>query len=152
MPLIDDGDVVRGVGYVAIYSAYVEEAIDALLEALEAVEPVKQSLRSAQASKKIKAIKRRLQKLTTADFSDLLNDLETCAVLLESRHEVIHGRLYAQTRGPDMLHPGRAGRQSRPISSNELYELANALATCRSVLRRPLVIRIRRAIRAMPTA
>lgn len=28
MTLVDDGDLIRGLGYVALYSAYLEEAID----------------------------------------------------------------------------------------------------------------------------
>ena len=37
--LPDDGDIVRGLGFVSLYSARVEEAVDDLLRRLEKVEP-----------------------------------------------------------------------------------------------------------------
>ena len=142
MTLHDDGDVIRGVGFVVIYASYVEEAIDSLLEILAPVEPVDNKLKRAQTSSKIKAIKRRLDKLDSGAFKDLLNDIDVCTALLEARHEIIHGRIYAQTAGPDMLHPGRPGKQKRPVSSIELYDLVNQLSTCRDLLIRPQVIEI----------
>ncbi len=46
----DDGDIVRGLGFVALYAAYLEEQIDNLLTMLAAIESydeVKQRGRSA---------------------------------------------------------------------------------------------------------
>jgi hypothetical protein len=143
--LTDDGDLIRGVGFVAIYAAYVEEGIDELLEALSFVEPVDDSLRKAQSSRKLKAIRQRLLKLQAPEFQPLIDYLGVCGDLLEARHEIIHGRIYAQARGPDVLEPGRPGRQKRPVTSIELYDLANQLATCRGVLRRPMIFAIPKA-------
>ena len=37
--LTDDGDIVRGLGFVSMYSAWVEEDVDDLLRAMAPVEP-----------------------------------------------------------------------------------------------------------------
>jgi hypothetical protein len=145
MALADDGDLVRGVGFVAIYAAYLEETIDSLLQALAPLGSI-DDFRKAQASTKIREIKKRLQTLDPRLFEALSADIESCASLLEARHEIIHGRIYAQTSGPDMLLPGRADRSKRPVTSMELYELANHLSTCSLLLRRPQFLDIPKAI------
>lgn len=142
----DDGDLIHGIGYVAIYAAYVEEEIDALLEMLSPVEAVDGSLRKQPASKKLKAIKRRLAKLNDPKLSGLPADLDTCADLLEARNEILHGRIYAVPGRPDELHSGRPGNPTRPVSSIECYELANALGNCRALLRRPRIFDLPRAL------
>ncbi len=38
--LKDDGDIVRGLGFVSMYSAWVEEDIDDILRLLDPVEPM----------------------------------------------------------------------------------------------------------------
>jgi len=135
--LRNDGDVIKGVGYVAIYAAYVEEQIDTLLGSLDRVMTVDEKLKRGQTSSKIKAIKKRLRKLDPVAFEYLLNDLDTCTALLEARHEIMHGRIYGQLDGPDILHPGRPNQQKRPVTSIELYDLANQLSSCCGVLNRP---------------
>ena len=142
MALHDDGDVIRGVGFVAIYAAYVEEALDSLLECLNRVKAVDDQLRRRQTSRKIREIKKRLQILDRDGFEELLNDIDQCVELLEARHEIIHGRIYGQTEGPDMLNPARPDKARRPVSSIELYELANQLNVCRSMLIRPQIVEI----------
>lgn len=50
MALVDDGDVVRGVGYVTIYAAYLEEEIEEYLRFLAPIEPVGKALRAPASS------------------------------------------------------------------------------------------------------
>lgn len=150
MALQDDGDLIRGVGYVAIYAAYVEEEIDALLDSLASVEAVDDSLRRQPTSTKLKAIKKRLQKLEAPSLAELPAELDACGRLLDARNELLHGRIYAVPGSPDELHPGRPGRAKRPVSSIECYDLANALGNCRSILKRPQIFDIPRAVSGGP--
>jgi hypothetical protein len=48
--------------------------------------------------------------------------------LLERRNEVIHGRIYGSLQGEqDELRPSRPTGSARPITSAELYDLANEM-------------------------
>ena len=146
MSLADDGDLIRGVGYVAIYSAYLEEIVDDLLFALDCLGEKEDDFARRQPSSKLKEIKRRLEELGDSDFEELVDDLSVCDTLLSARHAVLHDRIYAQISGPAMYHPARPERSKRPASSIELYELANQMQTCRARLMRPLVFAIPSAI------
>ena len=39
MALVDDGDVIRGLGFVTLYAAYLEEAVDECVDVLLAADP-----------------------------------------------------------------------------------------------------------------
>ena len=52
--LNDDGDIVRGLGFVALYAAYLEEQVDNLLEALDRVESYDSVKQRWPISRKIK--------------------------------------------------------------------------------------------------
>ena len=57
--LNDDGDIVRGLGFVALYSAYLEEQIDNLLFMLSAAEEFTEKEQRWPVSRKIKKAKHR---------------------------------------------------------------------------------------------
>jgi len=56
--LNDDGDIIRGLGYVALYSAYLEEQIDNLLFILNSVEEFGEDKQRWPISRKIKHAKK----------------------------------------------------------------------------------------------
>lgn len=128
--IADDGDVVRGLGFVALYSAYLEEAIDQVVEALSYHHVFSDpDLARAPASRKLHFCKASIRTLipTNPEMNDLDQALDHAGQLLEERNVVIHGRLYARYGAPDVRRAGRPGVPDQEAISAELYALANRL-------------------------
>lgn len=133
MTLIDNGDVIRGIGYVAIYSAYLEESIDNCIELLIIKGFLDPKIRKSQASRKIKEFKNCLNGMSTkpSRFRDLIINLEVAKQLLEHRNQLLHGRIYSSPT-VDRLESSRVGVPDREVSSGEAYDLANKLFDTRN--------------------
>jgi len=142
----DDGDKIRGLGFVALYAAYLEEQIDNLLTMLAPIEPYDMVKQRWPASRKVKHAIKVLKRLDTSEFPDLAKDLQTCLDLLEDRNELIHGRIYGGFDRPDTLKSGRPNVPDREIESAELYRLAKEFEDFRSAIYRPMIVKIPRAI------
>lgn len=130
MNLRDDGDIIRGLGFVALYAAYLEEATDECVAALaKADSALDQRLPKWPASRKIEYCEKQLEGLRSkeGEIERLRSALQACSELLEWRNDVLHGRIYAKYGEPDVRKSGRAGVPDREIASGELYELAQHL-------------------------
>jgi hypothetical protein len=123
--LEDNGDIVHGLGFVALYSAYLEEQIDNLLFLLNPVEEFGEDKRRWQISRKIKHAKRILELLEFDSRDALIFNLAKCKELFEDRNEFVHGRIYGNFDRPDTLKSGRPNTPDREVVSGELYKLAN---------------------------
>ena len=146
MPLDSDGDPVRGLGFVALNAAYVEEQIDNLLFMLQPVEVFPQVEQRWPVSRKIEKAKRLVAGLAFEYRDGLLQDLDASKELFERRNEFIHGRIYGNFDRPDTLKSGRPNTPDRLIDAAELYDLANNFAEVRSALYRPMIFQIPRAL------
>lgn len=146
MALQNDDDVVRGLGFVALYAAYLEEQVDNLLFMLQPLDPFPESEQRWSTSRKIGKAERLVAGLAFGYRDSLLHDLDASRQLLEWRNEVIHGRIYANFDRPDALKSGRPNTPDRVVDAAELYELANNLAEARSALYTPMIFQIPRAI------
>jgi len=146
MTLENDGDVVRGLGFVALYAAYLEEQVDNLLFMLQPLEAFPENEQRWPTSRKIEKAERLVAGLAFEYRDALLHDLDVSRQLLEWRNEIIHGRIYANFDRPDTLKSGRPNTPDRVVDAAELYELANNLAEARSTLYRPMIFQIPRAI------
>ena len=142
----NDGDIIRGLGFVALYAAYLEEQIDNLLIMLNLIEAYDDEKQHWPVSKKIRHAIKLLEKLDTEEFPDLLADLRTCKDLFEDRNQVIHGRIYGNFDRPDTLKSGRPNIPDREVDSEELYKLANEFDAFRVAIYRPMIFKIPRAI------
>ena len=133
MALIDNGDVIKGIGYVAIYSAYLEESIDDCIELLISKGILGVEVRKLQASRKIKELKNCLNGMSRkpSRFAEIQTSLDIAKDLLEHRNQLLHGRIYSTPTG-DRLESSRVGVPDREICSNEAYELANKLFDMRN--------------------
>ena len=123
--LFDDGDIVRGLGFVTLYSAWIEEALDGLLHTMATVEPFDERKQRWPISRKLKSAIELVRRLNSGDFDSLLKALEAAVLLFEKRNELVHGRIYAGRDQNDYIQSGRLNIPTRPITSAELYELAN---------------------------
>jgi hypothetical protein len=148
--LQNDNDIVRGVGYVTIYSAYTEERIDQLLFALINVEAFPESEQRKPISWKIEKAKSILPKLEFRGRDDLLAHLDAAKIAFENRNEIIHGRIYPSysDESHDLI-SGRPSTSDRPVDAAELYLLANNFYKLLCEIERPLVFQIPKAVSSL---
>jgi hypothetical protein len=143
----DDGDIIRGLGFVTLYSAYLEEHIDALLSLLGHIEKYGEDKQLCPISRKIKHAKNVLRRIDNHEFLELIPNLDICLSLFEHRNELIHGRIYSNhPREGSILKSGRPNIHDREVNSAELYELANRFDNFRIAIYRPTIFKIPRAI------
>lgn len=76
MALESDGDVVRGLGFVTLYAAYLEEEVDALLDLLSSVDSSPEKHKRWPISQRLKKAIRVLKTLESDELEDLRRDLE----------------------------------------------------------------------------
>lgn len=142
----NDNDIVRGLGFVALYSAYLEEQIDNLLFLLNEVEEFKDEEQRWPVSRKINKAKSIANKFDFEGRDDLVANLEAAKDLFEERNKIVHGRIYASFDRPDTLKSGRPKTPDRIVEPAELYELANAFDDRRGEIYRPMIFKIPRAL------
>lgn len=135
MALTDDGDLIRGLGYVALYAAYLEEAIEEVFSAVNSVNGIHDpKMDRWQISRKLDHISQSMG--GWAGMADELTRFLACIdplkALLERRNLVIHARIYADPKTGDVLKPARAGYPEVPAVSADLYDLANELFQARN--------------------
>jgi hypothetical protein len=131
MALKDDGDIVRGLGFVTLYAAYIEEAVEAGRSVLVGRDPEPpKGIGRWPISAQVKYMRDRVAALAPlpSELSRYPDLLDHVSGLLERRNDVVHGRIYAGMQGDgDELRPSRPGGTAKTIASAELYELANSL-------------------------
>ena len=122
-----DNDIVRSLGFVALYAAYVEESVDIVMERLSLVKEISDKERRWPISQKIKWCIEILNTLESEELNELINLLNETKNSLEKRNEVIHGRIYAGNDRSDNLKSGRPGVPEQEVTADELYNLAEEL-------------------------
>ena len=136
--LQNDNDIVRGLGFVALYSVYVEEQIDNLLFMLSEVEEFTEEEQRWPINRKIKKAKSIANKLEFEGRDDLFANLDAAKNAFEKRNKIIHGRIYANFDRPDTLKSGRPNTPDRVVEAGELYDLANYFDGLRGEIYRPM--------------
>jgi len=144
--LNDDGEIVRGLGFVALYSAYLEEQIDNLLFMLRPVEDFTEEEQRWPVSRKIGKAKAVAGKFDFEGRDKLIEVLDEAKGAFEKRNKIVHGRIYANFDRPDTLKSGRPNTADREIASAELYELANYFSDLQGEVYRPMIFKIPRAL------
>ena len=140
--LENDGDIVRGLGFVTLYAAYLEEQIDNLLILLGPVEEYGEDKQRWPISGKIRHAKKIIAKLDGEKFADLLKNLDTCIDLFEDRNELVHGRIYGNFDRPDTLKSGRPHVPDREVDPAELYQLANEFDEFQAAIYRLMILEL----------
>jgi hypothetical protein len=144
--LQNDNDIIRGLGFVTLYSAYLEEQIDNLLLMLKKIEQFTEKEQSWSVSRKIK---KAMAIVGTLDFegrNDLIADLNEAKKTFNKRNIIVHGRIYGNFDRADTLKSGRPNIPDRAIDPVELYELANHFSDLRGEIYRPMIFAIPRAL------
>lgn len=146
--LEDDGDIVRGLGFVSMYSAWVEEDVDDILRLLVPIESFDEKVQRWPIGRKLKHAAKIVERLGSEELTELPNALLSGIDLFEARNEVIHGRIYAGFDKTNYIQSGRPNVLKRPITSAELFQLANEFMQYRGHLIGPQIFRIPRAVLA----
>jgi len=130
MPIADDGDIIRGIGFVTVYSAYLEENLTKLIELSARFKKQKFPL-----NLKDRAIS--LRKLLikqfdeTPDYNGKQQDktqitriLTDIVIMAEERNKIIHSvHISDQTGG--VIQKNCRDNTETQIKSSEAYNLAN---------------------------
>ena len=146
MPLVDDGDIVRGLGFVTMYAAWVEEDVDDLLRMMDPLDPFDEPKQRWQISRKLGHAADLVRTLNSEELAGLPEALEGAIELFDRRNQFVHGRIYAGHDRVDYIQGGRPNSPTVPINSAELYELANEMWDYRGHLIGPQLFRLPRAI------
>ncbi len=144
--LNDDGDIFRGLGFVALYSAYLEEQIDSLLFMLSAVENFTEEEQRWPVSRRIRKAKAVASQITFEGRDELIKVLDAAKDAFEECNKLVRGRIYGNFDRPDTLKSGRPNTPDREIVSAELYELANFFSNLQGEVYRPMIFKILRAL------
>jgi hypothetical protein len=142
----DDGDIVRGLGFVVMNSAHLEGWIHELLFHLASIEEYTEKEQRWPISRKIKKIKGILSKTDDPLAVEICDNLDLCSEHFEWRNELVHGRIYAPECHEDNLHSSRPNVPNRKADSKELYMLANNLNELSVRVYRPFIFDLPRLI------
>lgn len=146
--LHDDGDIIRGLGFVTLYSAWVEEAVDGLLHTMATVEPFDERIQRKPISQKLERATELVRRLNSRDLDVLLRALKDAIFLFQKRNELVHGRIYVGRDEKDYIQSGRPNIPTRQITSADLYELANNFMTHKGRIIGLQFPHLRRAVKA----
>jgi hypothetical protein len=146
VPVADDGDIVRGLGFVTMYAAWVEEDVDDLLRMLEPIEPFDEKKQRWQISRKLEHAAMLIRALKSDELNGLPEALEGAVALFDRRNEFVHGRIYAGQDRTDYIKGGRPNSPTNAITSAELYALANQILGYRGHFIGPQLFRLPRAV------
>ena len=151
MTLVDDGDLIRGLGFVALYAAYLEGAVDECLHVIAANDSdcKCRDLHRWGTSRKLQYLQKQLRKLEPlpSELANFPNTLQAISDLFEERNLVVHGRIYSIPSVGDVRISGRLGIPETPVRSAELYVLANDLFAARIPLQHASMFSLNRAYR-----
>lgn len=129
----DDGDIVKAIGFVAIYSALLEDAIEILYDQVNTISPFKKNTSRIREriGSLLKKIESHMKSLPDAECkkinqiaSELYNLLKEASLRVDERNSIIHSRISADNKG-NVITENKNG--ITPIQSKEIYELAESL-------------------------
>ncbi|CAM3016765.1 hypothetical protein [Legionella worsleiensis] len=133
MTIFDDGDVIRGVGFVAVYNAYLEDNIAELIEITTQITSLKKNIQKLSLSDQAKHLSKALAKLfkETHDWNGKEEDqaqtkqvLKNVEKITVERNKTIHSVLISNQAGVVTQKNRRLNIESK-INSTDVYDLAN---------------------------
>lgn len=138
----DDGDIIKGLGYVTMHAAHLERRVEDLLFQLSVIENYTEKDQRLPISGKIKKAKKILSSIDHPLMEEIIEDLELCRGHFEWRNELVHGRIYSPEYQKENLKSSRPSVPDRAANSDEIYILANNLVRLNSRIYRSLIIKL----------
>jgi hypothetical protein len=133
--LKDDGDIIKACGFLAIYSGNLEDELDELYGIAISFCPELVDYAHLRFTDKARHLRKTLGQAykIAPDYAQKADEeprvrtiLKHCKTVADSRNEVIHSSIYAETNGRTVLKNNRLST-TRDISSAEVYDLANEI-------------------------
>jgi hypothetical protein len=144
--LEDDGDFIRGLGYVTMYSAWTEDDVDELLYQLDSIESFDKKKQILPISQKLKHAAKLVGKLDCVELNELPDNLEKGIGLFNTRNLLIHGKISYAIENLYVVKPGRPKEPSKTVASKDVYDLANEFCSYRVLILDPMYETIPRAV------
>jgi hypothetical protein len=145
----DDGDIVRGLGFVTMHASHLEGRIEDLLTILSSISPYSPAEQKWPISKKVRKCIKVLRTIPGTVSSEIIADLEQCLSHFEWRNELVHGRVYSPKYKKENLKSARPNVPDRKVRSHELYMLANNLVELNARIYRPMLFALPRELRKL---
>lgn len=118
-----EGDLVRPLGFVTLYSAYAEGELDELIAALPAADPYDNTKREWTVGRKLSYARRLVGELESPSLAELQTVLKEAKGLFAQRNQLVHGRLFSGGR----LVSSRIGKPDQRISGDQIVRLAEEI-------------------------
>jgi hypothetical protein len=133
MPIFDDGDPVRGLGFVAMYFAHLEDGVDRVLEATKQITTVPTRLENYRVGDKVRFLRKALRRALLTNPTTYPNDderqikrvLRACKAVISARNDVLHQPIFGDMRGEQYQQKWNGPR--RKVLSRDIYQLANTI-------------------------
>lgn len=136
MPLHDTGDIVRAVGFVAIYGAYLEDRIAGLIDICNGKIELRKNIYRLSATDQTRHLLDALMREfnNVDDYSSKMQDSQQVSSVLnevdgylKDRHVVIHSTLISKSGGEVIMRSNRRSGIKEQVTSKEVIDLANNL-------------------------
>ena len=106
MKMVPDDDVIRGLGFVSLFSGHLESQINYVLDLLSIREEFRTEERTSPISQRIVKAERLVKGLEGNRKEQLLSQLEIAKKLFMRRNGILHSSIYSAPYG--ILEPGLA--------------------------------------------
>jgi hypothetical protein len=144
--IANDGDIIRGLGFITMHAAHLEGRVEDLLFLLSNIECYTEKEQRLPISAKIKKAKKTLSKLGHPLMQEIVDNLESCREHFEWRNELVHGRIFSPEYHKENLQSSRPNVPDRAASAEEIYRLANNLLVLNNKIYRAMIINLPRVI------
>lgn len=118
-----EGDIIRPLGLVTLYSGYAELEIDGLLRALSRTEKFNEKVLLRPVGQKIAKAREIMDRLGGDALGELSENLDEALVLFDRRNALVHGAIFA---GTTALESRVSGREQK-VSADALTTLAREI-------------------------
>ena len=92
-----EGDIIRPLGLVTLYSGYAELEIDALLRSLSRVEDVGEKAINWLIGQKVSKARSIIHRLNADSLNEIVMKLDEATVLFDRRNALVHGAIFCST-------------------------------------------------------
>jgi len=118
-----EGDIVRPLGLVTLYSGYAELEIDELLDSLSRIEELDEKALRWPVGQKIAKAKEILVGLGSDALRELAETLDEALVLFDRRNALVHGAIFSGTT----VTKSRVSGRVQEVSADALTALAREI-------------------------
>lgn len=142
----EDDDLVRGVGFVTIYSAFLEGVINELLSRLSVIEDFSEKIQREPISSRVGRAKKIIASIKDPAVSEICELLDLCSKHFEWRNEIVHSLIKSPDYHVENLQSLRPNVPARKVDPKEMYMLANNLNDLRGSVSRLFLFEVPRLL------